>query len=372
MNRNLLILTALLFGYQHITNAQLMNEPDVDDQKRTTFTVNAPNAREVKIINQSDEEAMGADEYILRKEENGIWKVTTNPCRPGLHYYKLSIDGFECADPRSQLYFGWGRWSSCLEVPDKNETFYLPKDTPKGDVVIHWYKSEVTGTTRKCLIYTPPGYRKDYEKRYPVLYLQHGAGESELGWTMQGKVNFIMDNLIAEGKAKPMIIVMDNGYAPAPGAEDKARPRGGDNEFEKMLLYDLIPEIDANYRTIASRESRAIAGLSMGSGQAQRIGFANLDHFSSIGAFSGGVRNLDVNSSFSGVFKDADQFNKMVKLYWIGSGDLDDWAYENGKNLHNLLTELGINHVWFEMHGSHEWQVWRYSIHEFAQKLFKY
>lgn len=370
MKKNLFILTALLFGYQLITDAQLMNEPEVDDQNRATFTVNAPNAREVKVINQSDEEAMGAAEYSLKKGEDGIWKVTTNPCRPGLHYYKLSIDGFECADPGSQLYFGWGMWSSCLEVPDKNKTFYLPKDTPKGDVNIHWYKSKVTGTTRKCLIYTPPGYRKDYEKRYPVLYLQHGAGESELGWTMQGKVNFIMDNLIAEGKAKPMIIVIDNGYAPAPDAENKARPGGGDNEFENMVLNDLIPEIDANYRTIVSRESRAIAGLSMGSGQAQRIGFAHLDLFSSIGAFSGGVRNFDVNSTFSGVFKDADQFNKKVKLYWIGYGELDN-AYENGKNLHNQLTELGINHVWFEMHGSHEWQVWRHSIYEFAQKLFR-
>ena len=371
MKRNLFILTALLFGCQLTANAQLMNEPEVDDQNRATFEVNAPNATEVKVINQSDEEAMGAAEYNLIKGEDGIWRVTTNPCRPGLHYYKLSIDGFECADPRSQLYFGWGRWSSCLEVPDKENTFYLPKETPKGDVNIHWYKSSVTGTTRKCLVYTPPGYRADCETRYPVLYLQHGAGESELGWTMQGKVNFIMDNLIAEGEASPMIIVMDNGYAPAPGAENKARPRRDDNKFEDLVLNDLIPEIDANYRTIASRESRAIAGLSMGSGQAQRIGFANLDVFSSIGAFSGGVRNFDVNTSFSGVFKDADLFNKQVELYWFGSGDLDTRAYEGGKKLHDQLTELDIHHVWFEMHGSHEWQVWRYCIYEFAQRLFK-
>ena len=371
MKRNLIILTALLFGCQLIAKAQLMNEPEIDDQHRATFTVNAPNATEVKVINQSDDEAMGASEYSLKKGEDGIWTVTTNPCRPGLHYYQLSIDGFNCADPRSQLYFGWGRWSSCLEVPDKHLTFYLPKDAPRGDVSIHWYKSKVTGTTRKCLVYTPPGYSKDCEKRYPVLYLQHGAGESELGWTMQGKVNFIMDNLIAEGEARPMIIVMDNGYAPAPDAENKARPRGGNNAFEEMVLNDLIPEIDANYRTIASRESRAIAGLSMGAGQAQRIGFAHLDVFSSIGAFSGGIRNFDANTSYAGIFKDADQFNKKVNLYWFGAGDLDTRAYEGGKNLHSQLNELGIHHVWFEMHGSHEWQVWRHCIYMFAQELFK-
>jgi enterochelin esterase family protein len=370
MKNFLFILTALVFGSQLILNAQLMNEPEIDEQNRATFIVNAPNAKEVKVINQSDEEAMGAAEYSLKKGEDGIWRVKTNPCRPGLHYYKLNIDGFECADPGSQLYFGWARWSSCLEVPDKNKTFYLPKDTPKGDVSMHWYNSKVTGKTRKCLVYTPPGYRKDYEKRYPVLYLQHGSGESELGWTMQGKVNFILDNLIAEGKAKPMIIVMDNGYAPSPDAENQARPGGTDNKFEEMVLNDLIPEIDASYRTIASRESRAIAGLSMGAGQAQRIGFGNLNVFASVGGFSGGARGSDLSNAYSGVFKNPDEFNKKVKLYWFGYGDIER-GYEGGKALHTQLTEHGINHVFYEMHGSHEWQVWRHHIYEFAQKLFQ-
>lgn len=351
-------------------SAQLMREPEIDDNNRVTFTVNAPNAKEVKIINQSDEMAMGAAEYSLIKGKEGIWKITTNPCRPGLHYYKLSIDGFECADPKSQMYFGWGKWSSCLEVPDKNLTFYLPQNNPSGEVTTHWYHSKVTGDIRKCLIYTPPGYRKNLNRKYPVLYLQHGSGESELGWTMQGKVNFILDNLIADGKAEPMIIVMDNGYAPSPDAKDRSRPGGSENKFEELLLNDLIPEIDAHYLTIASRESRALAGLSMGAGQAQRIGFNNLDVFASIGAFSGGFRDFDINTSYSGVFKDVNQFNNSVKLYWFGCGDLDN-SYEGAKNLHKTLSDLGINHTWNEMHGSHEWQVWRHHIYDFAQKVFK-
>lgn len=350
-------------------SAQIMNEPEIDEQNRVIFTVEAPNAKVVKVINLSDEKALGAAEYSLSKGDDGIWMVRTNPCRPGLHYYKLSIDGFECADPNSALYYGWARWSSCIEIPDKDLDFYLPHDTPKGNVLIHWYWSDVTQKTRKCLVYTPPGYSLNSEQRYPVLYLQHGSGESELGWTMQGKVNFIMDNLIAEGKATPMIIVMDNGYAPLPEAENQSNPRGGENGFEEMLLNDLIPEIDGSFRTLTSRESRALAGLSMGAGQAQRIGFSNLDVFASIGAFSGGMRNFDIETAYSGLFSDAKQFNDKVKLYWFGAGDLER-AHVSGAKLHELFEEYGLKHHWFVTHGSHEWQVWRHHMHDFAQKLF--
>ena len=172
--------------------SQLMNSPPIDSENRVTLTVNAPNAKEVKVINLSDTDAMGAAEYSLSKGEDGIWSVQTNPCRPGFHYYNLSIDGFECADPKNQLYFGWGKWTSGLEVPEPTPSFYTPRGEPKGEVTTHWYSSSATNTTRKCLIYTPPGYRSQTGVKYPVLYLQHGAGESELGWTMQGKVNVIM------------------------------------------------------------------------------------------------------------------------------------------------------------------------------------
>ncbi len=246
------------------SRSPFLPEPEVDAERRATFRVHAPNAREVKIINQSDAEAMGAEEYELEKGDDGVWTVTTEPCRPGLHYYKLSIDGFECADPRNHVYFGWARWSSCLEVPDPELDFYEPKGNPSGDIHLHWYPSTVTGTTRKCLVYTPPEYRGNPSKHYPALYLQHGSGESEMGWTMQGRTNFILDNLIAEERAVPMIVVMDNGYAPAPETENPRTLRGTENQFEETLLKDLIPNIDATFRTLKARDYRALAGLSMG------------------------------------------------------------------------------------------------------------
>jgi len=349
---------------------QLMQGQKIGPDRRATFTVKAPNAKEVKVVNKSDEEAMGATEYRMSKGANGVWTVTTKPCRPGFHYYELDIDGFKCPDPASQKYFGWGWWASGLEVPDANLDFYLPKDVPHGEVRQHWYHSKTTGTYRKCLVYTPPGYDKQPAKRYPVLYLQHGAGESELGWTMQGKANFILDNLIAAGKSAEMIIVMDNGYAARPGAANPSRPRGRDNRFAELVVNELVPMIDRDYRTVANRQNRAIAGLSMGAGQAMRIGLGNLGMFAWIGSFSGGGRNFDPNSSYGGVFRDPADANKKIKLLWIGCGDID-FLYKGAKKLHDSLTEHGVRHVWFECHGSHEWQVWRKDLYQFAQLLFK-
>jgi enterochelin esterase-like enzyme len=351
--------------------SQLMKGHEIDKNRCVTFTVTAPDAKEVKLINLSDEQAMGAKEYSLVKGEKGLWTVTTNPCRPGFHYYELSIDGFHCADPSSQLYFGWGRWSSGLEVPDDTLNFYLPQNVPHGDIRYHGYQSKTTNAFRKCLVYTPPGYDENISMRYPVLYLQHGAGESELGWSMQGKVNFILDNLIAAGKAKPMLIVMDNGYAASPGVENPQRPGRDENLFAKLVVDELIPMIDSQFRTQPNRENRAIAGLSMGAGQALQIGLDKPDLFASVGAFSGGVwRQFDLNTSFSGVFKEAAKFNETFRVFWIGCGKLDN-GFESLSKFHEALLQQGIRHVWYEGPGSHEWQVWRRHIHEFAPLLFQ-
>jgi enterochelin esterase family protein len=347
-----------------------MKEQQVEPDGRVTIRVKAPNAKNVKVVNMSDPNAMGAKEYEMQKDANGLWSVTTAPCRPGMHYYQLDVDGFACPDPASHKYFGWGWWASMVEVPDSKLDFYLPKDVPHGDVRLHWYHSKTTGAVRNCLVYTPPGYDTDSAKRYPVLYLQHGSGESELGWTMQGKVNFVLDNLISQGKAVPMIIVMENGYAARPGAEDMYRPGGNDNRFAELVVDDLVPMIDKQFRTLANRENRAIAGLSMGAGQAMRIGLGNLDVFASVGSFSGGGRQFDPNTSYSGVFKDAKQANDKIKLLWIGCGDLDG-TFESAKAMHAALEKHGVENVWYECPGSHEWQVWRRHICEFAQKLFK-
>jgi enterochelin esterase family protein len=349
--------------------SQSMRPHQIGKDRRVTFTVDAPLASQVKLIPKTDAAAMGAKEYELERDEDGIWTVTTNACRPGFHYYQLEIDGFECPDPKSQKYFGWGWWASALEIPDPDRDFYLPKDVPHGDIRVHWYHSQVTGQVRKCLVYTPPGYDIDQDQRYPVVYLQHGAGECELGWTMQGKVNFILDNLIAARKAAPMLIVMNNGYAPRPGAPNPHRPSRDDNVFGELILQDVVPAIDSNFRTIADRDNRAIAGLSMGAGQAMQIGLENLDTFGAIGSFSSGSRNFDPNTSYGGIFKNSSVANQKINLLWIGCGELD-FLFERAGAMHESLQKLGVQHVWRPGPGAHEWQVWRHHIHEFAQSVF--
>jgi enterochelin esterase-like enzyme len=200
-----------------------------------------------------------------------------------------------------------------------------------------------------------------------VLYLQHGAGESERGWTAQGRANFILDGLIAAGEARPMIVVMDNGYAVRPG-ETGGR---GNEAFGDVVLQDLIPEIERTYRTQTGRGQRAIAGLSMGGGQAMQIGLANLDRFAYIGSFSGaGARNFSIGTSYGGVFQDAAAFNKRVRLFWIGCGQ-GDALYAPSVALHEALEKAGIRHTWNDGPGLHDWQVWRHHLHAFAPKLFR-
>jgi enterochelin esterase family protein len=269
-------------------------------------------------------------------------------------------------DPASETYFGWAKQTSGLEVPDPALDFYnVKEDVPRGEVRIRWYRSKVTGADRRIYIYTPPGY-DDGKARYPVLYLQHGSGESERGWTSQGRANFILDNLIAAKKARPMIIVMESGYASKPGEEDQR----GNAAFSDVVANDLVPLIDSTYRTIAKRESRAIAGLSMGGGQAIRTGLAHLDLFGSIGIFSGAVRDFDAQTSFDGFFAKPDEANRKLKLLWIGCGT-EDGLIASARKMHGTLEKSGIKHQWWEGAGSHEWQVWRKHLHEFAQQVFQ-
>lgn len=365
------ILTGILFLYLASQGfAQFIGGPVRDAENRFVFRVYAPQAHEVKVINLSDSAALGAKEYQLFNDGKGNWTGTSLPCRVGFHYYELSIDGARVADPSAPHYFGWAKWTSGLEVPDPILTFYQPRNVPHGQVRFQWYYSPKTRMYRKCVVYTPPGYDSAPDMRYPVLYLQHGSGESELGWTMQGKANFILDNLIAEGKAIPMIVVMDNGYAPRPGADNQFTPRGEDNLFADVLVEELIPLIDSVFRTQNSREGRAVAGLSMGGGQALAIGFGHADVFSAVGTFSGGGRQLDVRNSFQGIFTDPKVFNTRFPVFFVGCGTLES-GYASMKAFHESLTHEGIRHAWSEPVGSHEWQVWRIHLYEFAQLLFR-
>ncbi|MFI5381862.1 MAG: alpha/beta hydrolase-fold protein [Tepidisphaerales bacterium] len=340
--------------------------PEIHDDLRVTFRVKAPEAQKVQVVPKND--GLGRTPFDMQRDAGGNWSVTTPPAQPGFHYYELLIDGFRCNDPNSETFFGWGQQTSGLEVPDAKLDFYDAKDVPHGEVRIRHYASKVTGTIRRAFIYTPPGYDRDPARRYPVLYLQHGAGESERGWTTQGRAGFILDNLIAAGKARPMIVVMENGYASKAGAAPGPSGRGNE-AFGELVLSDLVPMVDASYRTLADREHRAIAGLSMGAGQALQVGLSNLDSFASIGAFSGAGRNVDLKTSFGGALADTAAANQRIKLLWIGCG-VEDRFYPAGKALHESMGAAGIRHVWFEGPGSHEWQVWRKHLHEFAQRLF--
>jgi enterochelin esterase-like enzyme len=357
-------------GQPATSNVRGSAYPKIHSDLRVTFQLKAPTAQKVQVMPGGGANGLGQGPFEMERAADGTWSTTIGPVQPGFHYYWLMIDGVPANDPASETYFGWGRQSSGLEVPDPTLDFYEAKDVPHGDVRIHWYRSGTTGQFRRVYVYTPPGYDADPMRRYPVLYLQHGAGESERGWTAQGRANFILDNLIAAGKAKPMIIVMENGYASKSGAAPVAGGRGNE-AFGDVVIRDLVPEIDKSYRTQPERLHRAIAGLSMGGGQALNIGLANLDKFASIGSFSGaGARNFDVRTSFEGAFADAPAFNKRVKLFWIGCGT-EDSLMAGSRALHEALETAGIHHVWWEGPGLHDWQVWRTHLHDFAQHLFR-
>jgi enterochelin esterase-like enzyme len=312
----------------------------------------------------------------MERGEGGVWTVTTPPVIPGFHYYTLSVDGVQVNDPASDSFVGYGRPTSGIEIPEKGVDFYLPKDVPHGEVRSRWYMSKVTGQTRHVMVYTPPDYDTDQQKRYPVLYLQHGAGEDETGWTRQGHVNFILDNLIAAGKARPMIVAMEKGYASRAGQTAGSGGPGkfDGSAFEEVVLKDLIPMIDSTYRTIASRDQRAIAGLSMGAGQSLRIGLTHLDTFSAIGAFSG-VAKIDPKTAYDGVFADPEAFDKKVSLLYFhaGTASFDARIHESAESLYKALQQAGIKNVVFrDAEGlAHEWQTWRYALYDFAPRLFK-
>jgi enterochelin esterase family protein len=340
--------------------------PRIHDDLRITFRVKAPDAQNVQVVPRND--GLGHAPFDMQRDASGTWTVTTPPAQPGFHYYELIVDGMHCNDPNSETYFGWGQETSGLEVPDAKLDFYDAKDVPHGEVRIRWYPSNVTGTIRRAYVYTPPDYDSNLKQRYPVLYLQHGAGENERGWSTQGRAGFILDNLIAAGKARPMIIVMECGYATQAGSVPTPGGRGNE-AFGTLVVRDLVPMIDAHYRTLSDRQHRAIAGLSMGAGQALQVGLGNLDLFASVGVFSGAGRNLDLKTSFGGALADAATANSRLNLLWIGCGT-EDRLFASSQAFHEALTGAGIRHVWFGGPGSHEWQVWRKHLHEFVQLLF--
>lgn len=356
------------------TNVLSSEYPRILSDLRAKFLIKAKNAQKVAI--QLDKE------YTMVRDTAGVWTVTTDPQVPGFHYYTLIVDGVWVADPASESFYGMSRMASGIEIPEAGVDFYLPKkDIPHGDIRSKIYYSTVTGQWRRTFIYIPAEYDLNPKKRYPVLYLQHGGGEDERGWPIQGKVNNIMDNLIAAGKAKPMIIVMDCGYATKAGEKvsqelkDGRSPMAAFSGFHDVMIKELIPMIDASYRTMTDREHRAMAGLSMGGMQTMQTTLSNLDKFSYIGAFSGAFMpqgGTGLKEYQNGIFNDADAFNKKVKLLWIGIGTQEGERFYKGINqFHKSLDEMGIKHVYVESQGTaHEWQTWRRALYDFAPRLF--
>ena len=368
------------------TNVWGAKYPSVDSTGRVQIRVKAPDATKVRANFWS------GPKIDMAKQEDGFWTVITPPLVPGLHYYTLIIDGAEVSDTGSQAFFGGGKYASAVEVPEPGSTYYLPEDVPHGKVREVWYNSKVTGTWRHALVYTPPNYDAQIKTRYPVLYLQHGGGEDETGWTRQGRANFILDNLIAAGKSKPMIIVMAYGYAKRVGYVEPdltGKPFGSPemmkamqdmaSAFEDDLTQVLIPYVDSNFRTIADRDHRAMAGLSMGGMQTFQVTFDHLDMFSYIGGFSGaagplvlGNRSLDVKTDLNGALADPTAFAKRVHLLWLGVGTKEPPMMLAGiQRLHTSLAEAKVAHVYYESPGTdHEWQTWRRDLNDFAPRLF--
>ena len=371
------------------TNQGDKQYPMVNSQRMVRAQISAPKATFVGLD-------IDGKIYEMTKDANGVWTGTSAPQDEGFHYYQLNIDGASVPDPGSKYFYGASRWGSGIDVPAADEEFYTVKNVPQGSINEVYYWSTVTEKMRHGYIYLPAEYYKNPTKKFPVLYLQHGMGENETGWSAQGKTGIIMDNLIAEGKAVPFIIFMDNGLDvrrpgdPAPGqggfggfggqrppqgapqgAPGQGGPRrgfGGFNAFQDVLIKDIIPMVEKNYRVIADTEHRAMAGLSMGGMQTHSITLANPTTFAYVGMFSGGTFNTDE-------LKDATDFKKTNKVLFMSAGSRETRMAEGENsvgNAANNLKAIGINaHSYVSPGTAHEWQTWRRSLYQFAQLLFK-
>ena len=371
--------------------------PMVNSQRMVRAQITAPDAKFVGLD-------IAGKIYTMTKGENGVWTGTSEPQDEGFHYYQLNIDGASVPDPGSLYYYGASRWGSGIEIPSEDQDFWQVKNVPQGSMSEVFYWSTYTEQMRRCHVYLPAEYFTNPTKKFPVLYLQHGMGENEYGWAEQGHTAQIMDNLIAEGKAVPCIIVMDNGLntrrpgeqggfggfgGPRPqggpqgqrpqgapgqrpqGAPGQGGPRrggfggfGGFSEgFKNVLFNDIIPMVETHYRVIADPQHRAYAGLSMGGMQAREITLANPDKFAYVGSFSSGAWNVDQ-------VKNSEGFAKNVKLLFMSGGGKENMGCVEAAK--NIKEQLGMNAVGYESPGTaHEWHTWRRSLYQFAQLMFK-
>ncbi len=346
--------------------------PEVGADGKVTFRLVAPKAEKVAVVSSELSPLLKATSTPLDKDEKGVWSKTIGPVPPGIYDYSFNVDGVGMTDPLSTDVFGNRKGSrGFVEVPGPPGKPRIDqwRDVPHGAVGIHWYNSVVTGNRRRVHVYTPPGYFKETSRTYPVLYLLHGSGDNDSHWMLLGRANVIEDNLIAEGRAVPMVIVMPDGHV-------RERPAGMVDEktkeeirlaFERDLLGSVVPLAEREYRVRSDAAGKAIAGLSMGSAQTLMVGLRHTDQFAYLGAFSGALRTTD--PAIEGLKSEASKVNSRVKLFWIGMGK-DDKGVEASRALDETLRQMGIAHEYHETEGAHRWSVWRAYLAEFLPRLF--
>ena len=354
-----------VLGTPASSNIRSAKYPQILPDNRVVFRVKAPEASKVQID-------LGK-KYDMAKDTAGFWTATTDSVSRGFHYYSLLIDGLPVADPASETFYGMGRMASGIEIPDRDEAFYALNDVPHGDIRIKRYYSKPLNAWREMYVYAPPGYDQNASQKYPVLYLLHGGGEDERGWSTQGRTDLILDNLIAAGKAKPMLIVMMDGNVPSSGG------LAGFNEnvlktFENELKQAVIPFVESSFRVDADAKSRALAGLSMGGSQTLYAGIKNTDMFANLGVFSSGwfANNPTLSDPQYAFMKvNASTINSNLKHLWISQGGKEDIAHQNGQIMLKKFDDMGIKYSYSEYAGGHSWPVWRHDLYMFAPLLFQ-
>ncbi len=393
--------------------------PRIEEDSRVTFRFNAPTAQKVQVaLVTSGSNSLNPLPYDMVKGDDGVWTYTTKePQSPGYHNYWMLVDGAIVLDPGTNAFIGYSHMCNGFEIPEPGVGYYDLKDVPHGSVLIKNYFAKSINSWRRIFVYTPPDYEKNAAARYPTLYLQHGGGEDERVWIEMGRTNLILDNLLAEGKVKPMIVVMETSYMPSQGGPGRGAGAGapagrgaapgagagpgrgpgfggfggpGGGPYGQLMVNDLIPWVDGNFRTLADKNHRAMAGLSMGGMQTASVTMANLDKFSYIGLFSGGAATgfgaggrggataapaqLDLKTIYSGAMADPAEFNKKVKVLFMSFGSEPPLENPEGLKRHQeQLIAAGIknSYVYISPGTSHEWQTWRRSLYVFAPLLFR-
>ena len=351
-----------LLGTPAPSNVRGAKYPQILPDGRATFRVTAPDAKMIQLDL--------ARKYDMTRNSEGIWEVTTDSLTEGFHYYSLLVDGLAVADPASETFYGMGRMASGIEVPFSGDDYYAVKDVPHGEIAIKRYFSTVFNTWRQFYVYKPAGYDVSTDQQYPVLYILHGGGEDERGWATQGKTDLILDNLIAAGKAKPMLIVMPDGNVTGQQGFGEMTLR----MFERELKQCIIPFVEKNYRAETGPGSRALAGLSMGGLQTLYVGINNTDMFPYLGVFSSGwimpAQNDLADKQYDFIKSNPGKISAL-RLFWIAMGGKEDIAYNNCQTMMKKLDELNVKYTYSEYPGGHTWPVWRNNLYNFAQLLFK-